>query len=81
MKADELKTKSPDELKKLLLDARKKQLNLRFQRGGGQLENTAEIRKTRRLIARIKTVLTQTEKAAATKDEAVTAKAGKKKAA
>ncbi len=57
VKKEELKGKTKDELIKSLLDTRKDQLNLRFQRSGGQLENTAEIRKTRRNIARIKTQL------------------------
>jgi len=57
MKAEDLKTKTPDELQKLLLDSKKEQFNLRFQRSNGQLENTAEIRKNRRTIARIKTFL------------------------
>lgn len=59
MKAEELKTKTPDELVKLLLDKRKEQFNLRFQKSGGTLDNTAEIRKVRRTIARIKTFLNQ----------------------
>jgi large subunit ribosomal protein L29 len=58
MKAEDLKAKTVDELTKLLLDTRKEQMNLRFQRSGGQLENTSIMRKTRRDIARIKTVLT-----------------------
>lgn len=57
MKAEDLKTKTPDELQKLLLEQKKAQFNLRFQRSGGQLDNTSEIRKTRRTIARIKTFL------------------------
>ncbi len=57
MNAEDLKTKTPDELQKLLLDQKKAQFNLRFQKSGGQLDNTAEIRKTRRTIARIKTFL------------------------
>ena len=57
MKAEDLKTKTEDELKKLLLEQKKAQFNLRFQRANGSLENTAEIRKTRRTIARIKTFL------------------------
>jgi large subunit ribosomal protein L29 len=56
-KAEDLKGKSPDELKAMLLDLRKQQMNMRFQRAGGQLENTAEIRKVRRTIARVKTFL------------------------
>ena len=58
MKAEDLKTKSEDELKKTLLDLRKDQFNARFQKSGGTLENTATIRKTRRTIARVKTFLT-----------------------
>ncbi|MCK5284509.1 MAG: 50S ribosomal protein L29 [Alphaproteobacteria bacterium] len=57
MKAEDLKTKTVDELGKLLLDTRKEQFNLRFQRSGGALENTAQMRIARRNIARIKTFL------------------------
>jgi large subunit ribosomal protein L29 len=57
MKAEDLKTKTVDELQKLLLDARKEQLNLRFQKSGGQLSKTADVRKNRRNIARLKTFL------------------------
>jgi large subunit ribosomal protein L29 len=56
-KAEDLKGKSPDELKAMLLDLRKRQMDMRFQRAGGQLENTSEIRKVRRTIARVKTFL------------------------
>lgn len=57
MKAEDFKGKTPDELQKMLLESRKEQMNLRFQKNGGQLENTAQIRKIRRKIARIKTFL------------------------
>ncbi|NCC21019.1 MAG: 50S ribosomal protein L29 [Alphaproteobacteria bacterium] len=57
MKAEDLKTKSEDELKKILLDERKSLFNLRFQKSGGTLENTSAIRKSRRAIARVKTFL------------------------
>lgn len=67
MKAEDLKTKTEDELKKLLLETRKNQFNLRFQRSGGQLENTAEMRKVRRTIARIKTFLNMKKADAASK--------------
>ena len=59
MKAEDLKGKTPDELNQQLLDLRKEQFNLRFQRASGQLENTARVRLVRRDIARIKTVLQQ----------------------
>lgn len=64
MKAEDLKTKTEDELKKLLLDARKEQMNLRFQKANGQLEKTHTMRQTRRNIAQIKTFLDRVEKAA-----------------
>ncbi len=57
MKAEELKGKTEDQLKKMLLDLRKEQFNLRFQKSGGQLENTAQMRKVRRDIARVKTFI------------------------
>jgi large subunit ribosomal protein L29 len=61
MKAEDLKTKTADELKKLLLDSRKTLLNLRFQKTGGTLENTSAIRKERRTVARIKTFLARAD--------------------
>ena len=57
MKAADLKTKTPDELKDALIELRKEQFNLRFQKASGQLENTARVRQVRRGIARIKTLL------------------------
>ena len=57
MKAAELRSKSWEELKGLLLELKKEQFNLRFQQATGQLENTARIRQVRRDIARIKTIL------------------------
>ncbi|HLY55060.1 MAG TPA: 50S ribosomal protein L29 [Stellaceae bacterium] len=57
MKASDLRTKTPDELKTELLNLRKEQFNLRFRKASGQLENTARVREVRRDIARIKTVL------------------------
>jgi large subunit ribosomal protein L29 len=42
-----------------VLKLKKAQFNLRFQRATGQLENTAQVRQTRRDIARLKTVATQ----------------------
>ncbi len=64
MKAEDLKGKSADELKKVLLEKRKEQFNLRFQLSGGQLENTSQMRKLRREIARVKTFINQQSKAA-----------------
>ena len=59
MKAEEFRTKTPDQLKTDLAQLQKEQFNLRFQRASGQLENTARVRTVRRNIARIKTILAQ----------------------
>ncbi|WP_306257535.1 50S ribosomal protein L29 [Pararhizobium sp. IMCC21322] len=65
MKADDLATKTVDELADELVKLKKEQFNLRFQRATGQLENTARFRQLRRDIARINTVATQKRAAAA----------------
>lgn len=59
MKAQELKDKTPDQLRDQLLALKKEAFNLRFQQASGQIENTARMRAVRRDVARIKTVLTQ----------------------
>ncbi len=64
MKAADLRTKTPDELKDALMGLRKEQFNLRFQKASGQLENTARARQVRRDIARLKTVLRNVQQAA-----------------
>ena len=57
MKATDWVQKTDDELSAGLLDLKKEAFNLRFQRASGQLENTARVRKVRRDIARVKTVM------------------------
>ena len=64
VKAEELRAKTPDELKTQLVELKKEQLNLRFQAAGGQVENPSRARLVRREIARIKTVLGQQARAA-----------------
>ena len=59
MKASDHRGKTPDELKDALLNLKKEQFNLRFQRATGQLEKTARIREVRRDIARVKTIAAQ----------------------
>ena len=59
VKAEELRVKTPDELKTQLVELKKEQFNLRFQTAGGQVENPSRARVVRREIARIKTVLGQ----------------------
>ncbi len=54
--ASDLRAKTADELSTLLLDLKREQFNLRFQRATGQQEGTARVRVVRREIARIKTL-------------------------
>jgi len=68
MNAQELRDKTPDELKTELSNLKKEAFNLRFQQATGQLENTARMRTVKRDAARVKTILN--EKAAAAASEA-----------
>ena len=63
-KAADLRQKSLDQLKERVLELKKEQFNLRFQRASGQLENTARVRAVRREIATIKTLLGERAKSA-----------------
>ena len=60
-----LADKSLPELVDELRETKHEALNLRFRNATGQLENTAEIKKVRRQIARINTLIRQKEIAAA----------------
>jgi large subunit ribosomal protein L29 len=64
-KIADVRAKSPDELQAMLLDLRKEQFNLRFQRATGQLEAVSRIKLVRRDIARVKTILAERTRAAA----------------
>jgi large subunit ribosomal protein L29 len=54
-----------DELQQKHRELREALFNLKFQHATGQLENTAQLNKTRRSIARVLTALNQTEKSSA----------------
>ena len=64
-KPADLRTKTIDELETLLLDLRREQFNLRFQRAAGQNEGVGRVRVVRRDIARVKTIMAQRKRAAA----------------
>jgi len=57
MKASELRAKSGDELNKELMELLKAQFGLRMQHATQQLSNTSQIKKVRRDIARVRTML------------------------
>ena len=65
MKIEDVRGLSPDQLTEQLVNLKKEQFNLRFQKATGQLEKTARVRQVRKDIARIKTIAA--EKSAAKK--------------
>jgi len=64
MSAQELRDKTPDQLREELANLKKEQFNLRFQQATSQLENPARMRAARRQAARVLTVLNEKAKAA-----------------
>jgi ribosomal protein L29 len=63
-KATELRAKTDDQLKDAIVELKKEQFNLRFQKASGQLENTARVTAIRREIAVIKTIIGERARAA-----------------
>lgn len=59
MQANDLRNKSVEDLKTELLNLQREQFNLRFQLKTGQLQQTDNVRKVRRDIARINTILSE----------------------
>ncbi len=59
MKASELRKKSKEELGNLLVDLSRERFNLKMQKGTGQLSKPAQVKKVRREVARIQTLLNE----------------------
>ena len=64
-KPTDIRAKGVDNLSTMLLDLRKEQFNLRFQRATGQTEGTGRVREVRRDIARVKTIMAEQKRTAA----------------
>lgn len=62
MKTKEIREKTTDELKKFLKDSQIKLGKLNFEKISKPLKDNQEIKKTRRLIARIMSILGEKEK-------------------
>jgi large subunit ribosomal protein L29 len=67
MKAKELRSKGSTELREELLKLRREQFNLRMAQASGQAAKPDQFGKVRRNIARVKTVLGEQVRAAASK--------------
>jgi large subunit ribosomal protein L29 len=65
-KPADVRLKTEDQLNTMLLDLRREQFNLRFQRATGQNEGQGRIKAVRRDIARVKTILAEKKSSAAT---------------
>ncbi|MEM7520840.1 MAG: 50S ribosomal protein L29 [Pseudomonadota bacterium] len=65
MNAQELRDKTPDQLRDELVTLKKEAFNLRFQQATGQLENPARLRSVKRDVARVHTILSEKAKTAA----------------
>ena len=65
MKIEDIRHKTPDQLRDDIARLKKEQFNLRFQKATGQLEKTSRVREVRRDIARIETILSEKSKASA----------------
>ncbi len=59
MKASELRQKSHEDLSTLLIELAKDRFTLQMQKGTGQLSNTSQVKKVRRDVARVQTVLNE----------------------
>jgi large subunit ribosomal protein L29 len=81
MSAKELREKSPADLQKELLGLRREQFNLRMARATGQTAKPDQFTKVRRNIARLKTVVGEQRRAAASNAPAAVAKPVSEKAA
>ena len=61
-KTKDLRAMSLDELEAKLLEDKKEQVNLRIQQSTGQLQNTAQLAKVRKEVAKINTLITERKK-------------------
>jgi large subunit ribosomal protein L29 len=61
MKAKELRDLSPEELQTKEKEFREEEFKLRFRHATGQLEKTDRLRKVRKEIARVKTIIREKE--------------------
>jgi len=61
MKLSEIQELSLEEMEKKVISLKETYFNLRFQHGTGQLENSSVLAQTRKDIARVKTVIRQTQ--------------------
>jgi large subunit ribosomal protein L29 len=70
MKADEIRKMSTDDILNQMDETREELMNLRFQQATGELVDFTRLRITRRLVARLQTILNERDKEAVMEGEA-----------
>jgi large subunit ribosomal protein L29 len=69
MKVDEIRSLSDEKIQARLDEAREEIMNLRFQQSTGELLDSSQLTKTRKLIARLETIIRERELEAAVEGE------------
>lgn len=64
MKVEEIRKLAAEEIRTKIVDARDEMMKLRFQQVTGQLTDSSRLTMLRRNIARMETILRETERAA-----------------
>jgi large subunit ribosomal protein L29 len=59
MKAQELRKKTREELEVMIVDLAREKFNLKMQKGTGQLSKPDQVKKVRRNIARVLTIMNE----------------------
>lgn len=62
VKTKDLRAMTIDELEAKLMEDKKEQINLRIQQSTGQLQNASNIKKVRREVAKINTLIAERKK-------------------
>ena len=62
VKTKDLRAMSLEELETKLVECKKEQFNLRIQQSTGQLQNTAQLAKVRKEVAKINTLIAERKK-------------------
>ena len=62
VKTKDLRAMSLEELENKLVECKKEQFNLRIQQSTGQLQNTAQLAKVRKEVAKINTLIAERKK-------------------
>jgi large subunit ribosomal protein L29 len=70
MKPAEIREMSTDEIRNQLDETREELMNLRFQQATGELVDYTRLRYTRRLIARLQTIINEREREVVMEGEA-----------